>query len=75
MALDDETKHVLKTVGISVGVSLLVVGLYHHIVMGPIMDDVDNARQYIAKIKAPLAPLVEKAKAIELPNWLKKSDQ
>jgi len=74
MAEDNQTKRTLTTVGISLGVSLLVVGLYHQLMIGPIISDVNNVRQYVDKIRVPLNALIEKTRAIEMPSWLKKND-
>ncbi|KAF0977968.1 hypothetical protein FDP41_003290 [Naegleria fowleri] len=65
-------KDTLKTVGVSVGVSLLMVTLYHHFFMSKTVEDVENVRSYIAKIKIPLNTILEKTKAIGVSSLFQK---
>lgn len=74
MTSDEEnssTRQILTTVGISMGASLVVVGLYHHFMIGPIIQDVDSVRQYIAKVRAPLNTILEKTKSLDFSSIFK----
>ncbi|KAG2372648.1 hypothetical protein C9374_013712 [Naegleria lovaniensis] len=66
-------KETLKTIGISVGVSVLMITLYHQFYMSKTVEDVENVRSYIAKIKAPLNTILEKTKSIGVSSLFQKT--